>query len=245
MERGKGGRRKGVIDAFRRATRGPMPLIGELCFLWGQTGDCPNFRGHRSEAVVVEHGTVPFDARPKPQPGNPLSMPLFESITDLTGGSDLLRQGRYGLIEAADGQFRRVAIRPFPKLVSVPGILLIGGWRHRRQAGDRICLYYNQPRRFPNFLAIKYVESARDTSIATLTRAMAVLDLIARIKQSDALLCDVANAPDHHQAARPLGLGTALSVVVPPALHQAVLRQVSLAAAVDRRLSVMYSSCSA
>jgi adenylate cyclase, class 2 len=26
-------------------------------------GDCPNFRGHRGEAVVGENGTVPYDAR--------------------------------------------------------------------------------------------------------------------------------------------------------------------------------------
>ena len=27
-----------------------------------ELGDCPNFRGHRGEAVVDENGTVPFDA---------------------------------------------------------------------------------------------------------------------------------------------------------------------------------------
>ena len=29
----------------------------------GHDGDCPNFRGHRGEAVVGENGTVPFDGR--------------------------------------------------------------------------------------------------------------------------------------------------------------------------------------
>jgi hypothetical protein len=29
-------------------------------------GDCPNFRGHRGEAVVDENGTVPFDATTRP-----------------------------------------------------------------------------------------------------------------------------------------------------------------------------------
>ncbi len=120
-------------------------------------------------------------------------MPLFETATDLTAGSDLLRRRRYGLIEVADGQFRRVLLRPFPTIVSMPGIRLIGQQRHRRRTGDRIRLYYNQPRRFPNFLVLKYIESARNTRMATVTRALAVLDEIARLKQSDALLCDVAN----------------------------------------------------
>jgi hypothetical protein len=122
-----------------------------------------------------------------------VQMALFETITDWTAQSERLRKRPYGVIEVADGRLRRVAIRPFPKLVSLPGIRLIGGWQHRRQSGDRIRLYYNQPRRFPNFLTLKYAESARNTSMATIVRALAVLDEIARLKRSDALLCDVAN----------------------------------------------------
>ena len=121
-------------------------------------------------------------------------MPLFDTVTDFNAGSDLLRQRRYGVIEAVDGRFCRVTLRPFPKGASIPGIWLIGGWQHRHRTGDRIRLYYNQPWRFPNVLVLKYAESARDTSMATLLRAAAVLDEIARLKQSDALLCDVANA---------------------------------------------------
>ena len=97
------------------------------------------------------------------------------------------------MIEAADGRFRRVVLRPFPKIVSVPGAMLMGGLRHRRRPGDSIRLYYNRPRRFPNFLVLKYAESARRTSFASLTRALSVLDEIARLMRSDALLCDVSN----------------------------------------------------
>jgi len=120
-------------------------------------------------------------------------MRLFETVTDLMGGADVLRRRSYGVIEAAEGRFQRVVLRPFPKIVSTPGIRLIGGWRHQRQTGDRIRLFYNQPWRFPNFLAVTYAESARATSMSTLTRALAVLDEIARLKRSDALLCDVSN----------------------------------------------------
>jgi hypothetical protein len=120
-------------------------------------------------------------------------MALFETVSDLEDGAETLRRRPYGVIEVADGKMSRIMLRPFPKIVSAPGILLIGQWRHRRRRGDRVRLYYNQPRRFRNFLVLKYVESTRNTSMGTVTRALAILDEIARLKRSDALLCDVSN----------------------------------------------------
>ena len=93
----------------------------------------------------------------------------------------------------AAGRFRRVRLRPFPKIISAPEALRIGGWHHGRRPGDRLSLYYNQPLRFPNFLALKYAVSARSTRMATLTRALEALDEIARLKEADAILCDVGN----------------------------------------------------
>jgi len=98
------------------------------------------------------------------------------------------------VIEAIEGRFRRVVLRPYPKLVSLPEISLFGGWHHGRRPGDRCLLYYDQPRRFPNFLAIKYLVSARGTAWGTLRRVSEALDEIARLKRADALLCTVANA---------------------------------------------------
>ena len=120
-------------------------------------------------------------------------MPLFETVTSLTESAETLRRRRYGVIEFADGQFRRVVLRPFPKIISAPGATLIGGWCHQHFRGDRLRLYYNQPRRFPNFLVLKYIESARYTSLETIVHALEALDAIARCKGSDALLCDVFN----------------------------------------------------
>jgi len=120
-------------------------------------------------------------------------LPLFETVTELESGGEILRRRAYGVIEAADGQFRRVWLRPFPKLASVPGILLLGRWQHLSRQGDRCLLYYNQPRRFPQFLVIKYVVSGKGTQYRTCRSTLRVLDEIARIKGADALLCDVAN----------------------------------------------------
>lgn len=120
-------------------------------------------------------------------------MALFETVTDLAAGAEVLRRRRFGLIEVADGRLTRIHLRPWPKVVSAPGILTLGAWFHDHLHGDRLWLYYNQPWRFSNFLVLRYAVSARETSFASLRTAAGVLDEIARLKQSDALLTDVAN----------------------------------------------------
>lgn len=119
--------------------------------------------------------------------------PLFETAVDLDRDAGMLRRRRYGVIEAAEGTFRRVLLRPFPKLVSAAEVFLLGPWYHRHRCADRCLLFYNQPRRFPNFLAVTYVVSGRGTRFGTVRRALEALDRIAEIKGTDALLCDVAN----------------------------------------------------
>jgi len=105
----------------------------------------------------------------------------------------VLRRRAYGLIEMVDGCFRQVRLRPFPKIISSPEILLFGNRFHNSTQGDRFWLYYNQPWRHSNFLVLKYVVSARAASFASLARALDVLDYIAGLKRSDALLCDASN----------------------------------------------------
>jgi len=119
--------------------------------------------------------------------------PLFEIATDPHAQADVLRARSHGVIEVRDGRLRRVRLRPFPKIVSLPEIMLLGEQYHRRRAGDRCLLFYDQPRRFPNFLSLKYVLSARDTTLASIRTALRALDEIARLKGSDAIVCDVFN----------------------------------------------------
>ncbi len=117
----------------------------------------------------------------------------FETVVDLEYSVGRIRQHRYGVIEARDGLLYRVRFRPYPKIASVPEVSWLGGWYHRFVPGDRCWLYYNHPRRFPNFLAVTCVLSARDTRLATMHRVLETLDEIGRIKGVDALLCDAAN----------------------------------------------------
>jgi hypothetical protein len=116
-----------------------------------------------------------------------------DKIADLAQGAEIIRRRRFGMIEVVDGTILRIVIRPWPKVVSIPEVMLIGVWRHRRRSGDCIRLYYNQPWRFSNYLVLKYAESARNTSLGTVNEALAAFDEIARLKGSDALLCEITN----------------------------------------------------
>jgi len=117
-----------------------------------------------------------------------------QTINDLQEARDVIRRRRYGVIETSAGKFAAIHFRPWPKLLSWPEIWPVGPAYHLRGKADRCLLYFNQPWRFPNFLALKYVVSSRETTYATFRAALTTLDAIAQLKQTDALLCDAANA---------------------------------------------------
>ena len=119
--------------------------------------------------------------------------PFSETVCDLQAGAAALRRRRYGVIEVATGRLERIRLRPFPKLISLPGVRLDEWLSHGRRSGDRCWVYYNQPRSSPSFLAVVHVVSTAGTSYRTLRLAASVLDEIARIKRSDAIVCHVAN----------------------------------------------------
>jgi hypothetical protein len=97
------------------------------------------------------------------------------------------------MIETAAGELVAVHLRPLPKLVSLPEFFPLGPRYHCSGDADRCQLYYNQPRRMPNFLALKYIVSTRGTSYRTFRAALLVLDRIAALKRIDAIVCDAAN----------------------------------------------------
>lgn len=120
--------------------------------------------------------------------------PWFETVTDLSAQAALVRRRRYGVIEMAGGRFRQLHLRPFPKWSTPFDYLLRSDWGHRWRPGDVCRLYYNQPVGHSNFLALKFVFSERGAALADFRGALDVLDEIARIKGTDAILCDAANA---------------------------------------------------
>jgi hypothetical protein len=101
---------------------------------------------------------------------------------------------RCGVIEMKDGQFYGLHFRRWPKFVSFLDVMWWGPRYHQRTPGDHCYLYYHQPLRFPNFLALTYVLSTRNCTLATFRGGLNVLDRIAQIKRTDALLCDAWNS---------------------------------------------------
>jgi hypothetical protein len=118
---------------------------------------------------------------------------LISTVADWEAGRDELLRRRYGVIEATAGGAIAVHLRPWPKLVSWREIWPVGPSYHARGQANCCLLYYNQPRRFPNYLALKYVVSTRGTTYATIRAALVALDRLAELKGADALLCDAAN----------------------------------------------------
>jgi hypothetical protein len=116
---------------------------------------------------------------------------FFTTLTNLSTSTDVVRARRYGYFDVVDERLSRVVFRPWPKITSIPDVLLFGEAWHRRRRGNWMRVYFNQPRRTPNFLAVTYVRSTRDCTYANSLVASRILDEIARIKTSDALVCDV------------------------------------------------------
>ena len=118
----------------------------------------------------------------------------FCTISDFDRGSEQVRAHRYGVIETRCGKLHAIHLRPWPKLLAWPEIWpLMGSRYHAAGDPDRCLLYYNQPRRMPSFLALKYIVSTTGTSYATLRAALSALDRVAELKRTDAIVCDAAN----------------------------------------------------
>src|SRR5262245_50297244 len=92
---------------------------------------------------------------------------LSETITDFDACREQIRTRRWGVIETVRGELAAVHLRPWPKFVSLPELLPMGPRYHGRGEADRCLLYYNQLRRMPNFLALKYIVSTTGTSYRT------------------------------------------------------------------------------
>ncbi len=119
---------------------------------------------------------------------------VMQSIENHRAAEEAIRRRRYGVIETAAGRLVAIHFRLWPKLLAWPEIWPTGPVYHASGAPDRCLLYYNQPLRHSNFLALKYIVSTQDSSYATFRTALAALDGVARTKGSDALLCDAFNA---------------------------------------------------
>lgn len=120
-------------------------------------------------------------------------MSLFQTVYDLEQESDTIRRRAYGVIEVADGKFQHIRLRPWPKLISTMEIKWTAGLKTDRNDQDVCRCYYNQPVFHRRFLTLMYIQSSLATTRNTLVTTLNVLDAVARIKQSNALLTEVTN----------------------------------------------------
>jgi len=118
---------------------------------------------------------------------------LLETVVDPIGQADVLRRRRHGVIEMAGGRLVAIHLRPWPRRGSLLEARTLGRLWHRYTTGDRALLYYSQPWGSANYLALRYCQSTRDCRLATFHGTVRVLEEIARIKGSDAILADVSS----------------------------------------------------
>lgn len=118
---------------------------------------------------------------------------VLRDQSDWNAAEEVIRRRRYGIIETTGGTLAAIHFRPWPKLVAWPEVWPVGPVYHASGQPDRCLLYYNQPLRFSNFLALKYMVSTTGSSFATFRAALVALDHVARVKGTDALLCDAFN----------------------------------------------------
>jgi len=120
------------------------------------------------------------------------SMPI-RTAQDWQLGQAEIASNRYGVIETAVGKLVALHFRRWPKLFAWPEFWPVGTDYHAPGEADRCLLYYNQPRRHSQFLALRYIVTQRGTTYTTFRAALSALDWVAELKQTDALLCDASN----------------------------------------------------
>ena len=156
------------------------------------------------------------------------------TITDFHAGRERIRTRRYGVIETVGGRLAAIHLRPWPKLVALPELMPLDPRYHAAGTADRCLLYYNQPWRMPNYLALKYIVSTSGTSYATFRAALKVLDAIAELKRDRRHRLrrrQRAALRPAHAAAR---LGAPQAAALAPQLHPPLLRRTIRAAAASQ-----------
>ena len=121
---------------------------------------------------------------------------LFKTVKDVEADCQVLKNRAYGVIEVCDQEFEAIHMRPYPKLVSLAEVKWSNLWKKQlfaKTSKDRVLLYYNQPILHRNFLALKYFVSDYKSTLATIAVSLSVLDYIAMVKRTDAIVTEITN----------------------------------------------------
>ncbi len=112
-------------------------------------------------------------------------------VTDIASAEGLLRAHGAGRIVTRNGRLQAIYGRWWPYSANLLQVHCDMSFRHLPD--DRCELYYHEPRSAAGFITLSYVRTGPRTSLATLYAATLVLDEIARIKHSNAIVCHVTN----------------------------------------------------
>lgn len=112
-------------------------------------------------------------------------------VKNFAAGRESIAKWRCGRIVVQDAQLHVVRRRWWPYV----GNLFQARWDEKfpHGASDRCELFYHQPLSSRNFLTLSYVRSSQHTSLSTFYAATLLLDEIARLKGSLAIVCHVTN----------------------------------------------------
>ncbi|MCA9126699.1 MAG: hypothetical protein KDB22_06430 [Planctomycetales bacterium] len=113
-------------------------------------------------------------------------------VTNFTADRDLLVRRRAGKIVTQEGSLRMVSGRWLPYCGNM--LQFLWDTKLRTMRGDRCELFYHQPLGSSEFITLSYTRSGATTSLATFYAATLVLDEIARLKGSKAIVCHVTNS---------------------------------------------------
>lgn len=112
-------------------------------------------------------------------------------VSHLETQVQLIVNRRSGLIVTSEGALQAVYGRWWPYQGTHLHALYDQYWR--QTGGDYCQLYYHVPWNAPQFLTLDYIRSPRTTCVPTIQAALFVLDEIARLKGSLAIVCNVIN----------------------------------------------------
>ena len=130
---------------------------------------------------------------------------MWTTIKRVQGNEQQLRTARYGVIEFRAGQLVSIQTRPWPKIASKFEVWWCERFGWRRREGDCCRVYYNEPRGCPGYLTLPWMQSTAQTTLLTVFAALDLLDEIAELKRSDAIVCELANRRLSDRLMRRLG----------------------------------------
>ena len=116
----------------------------------------------------------------------------LQPVSNVGAAGEVLKSRRYGRIVVDSGRLEAVYARWWPHVSS----LIEVQWEKWRRAfeQDRCELFYHIPWGSSRYITLSYVRSGPKTSLSTFYAATLVLDEIARLRDSNAIVCNVTNS---------------------------------------------------